>query len=132
MADANTRDDSGRLAINKCPILHITSRDEWEQALEHGEYHPRLLDTAGYIHCSKSSQIIEVANHLFNGQRGLVLLVIDPKEVNPEIKWEGEEQANLFPHIYGPLNLNAVKSVLEFPSSEDGTFELPEQMQKTE
>jgi len=107
-------------------ILHITSRNDWNKALDYGEYNPKLLDTEGYIHCSKPSQIIGVANHLFKGREGLVLLVIDQEKVNPEIKWEGEEQTNLYPHIYGPLNLSAVKNALDFPPSRDGTFELPE------
>jgi len=113
-------------------ILHITPRCDWDKAIDYGEYRPESLHTAGYIHCSKPSQIIKVANHLFKGQKGLVLLVIDPRKVKPEIKWEGKEQANLYPHIYGPLNLNAVKSVLDFPPSEDGKFALPEQIHKIE
>ncbi len=113
-------------------ILHITPRNNWNKALDYGEYRSKSLDTVGYIHCSKYSQIIAVANHLFKGQKGLVLLVIDSKKVKPEIKWEGEEQANLFPHIYGPLNLDAVKRVSDFPPSEDGTFELPEGIEEVE
>jgi carboxyl-terminal processing protease len=113
-------------------ILHIAPRCDWDKAIDYGEYRPESLNTAGYIHCSKPSQIIRVANHLFKGQKGLVLLVIDPRKVKSEIKWEGKEQANLYPHIYGSLNLDAVKSVLDFPPSEDGTFELPEQIHKIE
>ena len=106
-------------------ILHITSRNDWDKALGAGRYSPKSMDTVGYIHCSKPSQIIAVANHSFKGQKGLVLLVINPKEVKAEVKYEGPEPTDLFPHIYGALNLNAVKSVLDFPPCEDGTFELP-------
>ena len=112
-------------------ILHITYCDDWKRALDLGEYHPKTLGTKGCIHCSEPSQIIGVANYSFKGQAGLVLLVIDTKEVKPEIKWEGKEETNLYPHIYGPLNLDAVKNVLDFSPSEDGTFELPKEIQNT-
>jgi uncharacterized protein (DUF952 family) len=110
-------------------ILHITHYDDWKRALDFGEYYAKTLDTEGCIHCSEPSQIIGVANYSFKGQTGLVLLVINPKEVKPEIKWEGKEETNLYPHIYGSLNLNAVKKVLDFPHSEDGTFQLPKEIQ---
>lgn len=130
---ASEKDDKkAESVVESSVILYITYRDKWDQALNHGEYHPKSLNTEGYIHCSKPSQIIRVANHLFKGQKGLVLLVIYPKEVKPKIKWEGKEETNLYPHIYGPLNLDAVKNVLDFSPSEDGTFELPERIQKVE
>jgi len=119
------KDNNSESIIESNSILHITSRNDWNKALDDGKYHPESLNTDGYIHCSKPSQIIKVANHSFNGKKGLVLLVIEPKKVKPEIKYEGAEPTDLFPHIYGELNLDAVVSILDFPASEDGTFKLP-------
>ena len=116
---------SSTSVIESNSILHITSRDDWNKALGCGIYHPESLDTDRYIHCSKPSQIIEVANYSFKGKNGLVLLVIEPKKVKSEIKYEGAEPTYLFPHIYGELNLDAVVSVLDFSACEDGTFKLP-------
>jgi len=119
------RKDKAESIVESSSILHITSRDDWNEALGFGQYNPKSMDTVGYIHCSKLSQIIEVANHHFKGQKGLVLLVIEPKKVKSEIKYEGPEPTDLFPHVYGALNLDAVVDVLDFTPCEDGTFKLP-------
>ena len=60
------------------------------------------------------------------GRRDLVLLVIDPARLAAELVYEDcYEVGQAFPHIYGPLNLNAVVSVVPFPPLPDGTFALP-------
>ncbi|GAB4503052.1 MAG: DUF952 domain-containing protein [Anaerolineales bacterium] len=115
------------------PILHLASRTAWLAAVDQGCYRPDSLLTEGFIHCSKPAQIVEVANAFYHGQPGLVLLVIEPTRLTSELKWEApsglapsQAHANdLFPHIYGPLNLEAVTEVIPFEPTEDGTFKLP-------
>jgi uncharacterized protein (DUF952 family) len=102
-------------------ILHISTRQAWGEAQQSGEYRAPSLETEGFIHCSSSGQILAVANRFYRGQTGLVLLWIDPEKVKAEIRWEaadGEE----FPHIYGPLNLDAVLDARDFPPGPDGFF----------
>jgi uncharacterized protein (DUF952 family) len=112
-------------------ILHIAKRDDWERARLSGSYAADSLTSQGFIHCSTPQQVVRVANSLFHGQHDLVLLCIDSGKVEPEIRYEnlegGEER---FPHIYGPLNVAAVVSVLAFQPQADGTFILPEGLQK--
>ncbi|HEC22802.1 MAG TPA: DUF952 domain-containing protein [Chloroflexi bacterium] len=111
-------------------ILHITTREQWESARKAGLYRPASLDTEGFIHCSTPQQVIRVANAFYRGQEGLVLLCIEPEKVKAPIRYEApvEEDAGgeeRFPHIYGPLNADAVVRVMDFPPGEDGTFTLP-------
>jgi uncharacterized protein (DUF952 family) len=114
-------------------ILHLASNDAWLAAVNHGSYHADSLSTEGFIHCSKPSQIVDVADTFYRGQGGLVLLVIDPSKLAPELQWEPPaepepthaREGELFPHIYGPLNLDAVVKVLPFEPGADGTFSLP-------
>ena len=106
-------------------ILHITKREQWEQAKQAGIYRGDTLDTEGFIHCSTPQQIIRTANRFFENQRGLVLLCICPDRVQAEIKYEGVDN-DLFPHIYGALNLDAVNQAIEFEPGEDGFFEMPD------
>jgi uncharacterized protein (DUF952 family) len=107
-------------------ILHIARKTDWEQARAEGSYRADTLASEGFIHCSTPEQVIPVANHLFRGQPDLVLLVIDRDKVRAPIRDENlEGGTTLYPHIYGPLNLDAVRSVLDFPPRADGSFELP-------
>jgi uncharacterized protein (DUF952 family) len=106
-------------------ILHITKREQWEQAKQAGIYRGDTLDTEGFIHCSTLQQIVRTANRFFENQKGLVLLCIEPAQVQAEIKYEGVDN-DLFPHIYGALNIDAVTQVLEFEPREDGKFEIPD------
>lgn len=115
------------------PILHLASRTAWLAAVKQGVYRADSLLTEGFIHCSKPSQIVEVANTFYRGQRGLLLLVIEPARLTGELKWEPPagpapshaHAGDLFPHVYGPLNLEAVTEVIPFEPAEDGTFSLP-------
>ena len=107
-------------------ILHIATRANWEEALSAGVYRGDTLDLEGFIHCSTPSQVSDVANQWFHGREGLVLLNIDSRQVKAEIRYEGVEGGDLFPHIYGPLNLDAVTSVSNVSPGEDGFFALPD------
>ena len=108
-------------------IVHIADRELWERAKRDGSYEPDTLRSQGFIHCSKPDQVIRVANFLFRGKGGLVLLCLDSDRVLAEIRYENLEGGRqLFPHIYGPLNAGAVVEVLDFSPLEDGTFALPE------
>jgi len=115
-------------------IIHLASNDAWLAAVELGTYHAEGLSTEGFIHCSTASQIVGVANTFYQGQRGLVLLVIDPDKLDANLKWEPPaepepthaREGELFPHVYGPINLDAVVNVIPFEPGEDGNFALPE------
>ncbi len=106
-------------------ILHITTGPQWEQAKQAGTYRGDTLDSEGFIHCSTPSQVVKVANVLFRGRRDLVLLCIDPGRVQAEIRYEGPEDGEQYPHIYGPLQADAVVQVLDFKPGADGQFMLP-------
>ncbi|MDZ8053757.1 MAG: DUF952 domain-containing protein [Aulosira sp. ZfuVER01] len=109
-------------------ILHITQTKQWDQAKINGSYHADSLDTEGFIHCSEANQIVKVANKFFRNQKGLVLLFIDADKVKAKIRYEEAEIDELFPHIYGELNIDAVFQVIDFESGENGLFELPQEV----
>lgn len=107
-------------------IFHIAKRDEWERARREGSYRTPTLASEGFIHCSRGDQVIRIANGLFRGQTGLVLLEIDTGRVAAEIRYENCEggQEN-FPHIYGALDVGWVVRVLALEPGEDGSFAMP-------
>jgi len=118
------------------PILHLASNDAWLAADNEGVYRTDSLSAEGFIHCSKPSQIVDMANTFYHGQMGMVLLVIDPSRLEAELKWEPPAEVApshapagaLFPHIYGPLNLDAVVKVVAFEPDQDGNFTLPDEL----
>ena len=94
-------------------------------------YTPRALEAEGFIHCSTREQAVATANNFFRGQRDLLILRIDENRLRAELRYEtpateGDNRAReLFPHIYGPLNLDAVVAVDGFPCNPEGLFDLP-------
>jgi uncharacterized protein (DUF952 family) len=116
------------------PIIHLASNDAWLAAVGQGEYHADNLSTEGFIHCSTKSQIVGVANTFYHGKHELVLLVLDPDKLDYEVKWEPPaepepthaREGELFPHVYGPINLDAVINVIPFQPDKDGNFILPD------
>jgi len=113
-------------------ILHITKSEQWQKAKLEGVYRGDTLDSQGFIHCSTFQQVIRVANALYHEQRGLVLLCITSDRVQSEIKYESAGSEELYPHIYGPLNIDAVEKVWDFEPTEDGKFVLPREIIKRE
>ena len=101
---------------------------DWKNATFKGVYTPSTIRSNGYIHCSTYNQVFDVANRNYRNLHGLCLIKIDERCVYAEIKWEvsGSEDTTgndeVYPHIYGPLNLDAVNGVFFFPCNEDGYF----------
>jgi len=116
-------------------IYHITPRTDWATARKNGEYRAESLDTEGFIHCSTAEQAAPVANAFYSAQSGLLLLVIDPALLTSPLQWDppahpAPESApaslhGKFPHIYGPLNLDAVIETLDFEPDSVGIFSFP-------
>ncbi|MGB6297392.1 MAG: DUF952 domain-containing protein [Rivularia sp. (in: cyanobacteria)] len=109
-------------------IYHILPRQDWEKAKSTGIYRADSLETEGFIHCSTSAQLVKVANNFFKNQTDLLLLFIDSDKVQSEIRYDSVMEER-FPHIYGGLNNDAVFKVIEFEAGENGSFELPSEIQ---
>jgi uncharacterized protein (DUF952 family) len=103
-------------------ILHITTPEAWAAALDSGAYRSETLDTEGFIHCSRPHQLVATANRRYRGRTDLVLLSIDPALVPPDVP---QREEGGFPHLYGPLPVEAVTSVVGFDPGADGRFHLP-------
>ena len=94
-------------------IYHVTTQKEWEQAKMNGEYKPAGFDTEGFIHCSIERQVPGVLDRFYKGQTGLVKLKIEKTKVSRPVLFElAADLDELFPHIYGALNLDCVVEVL--------------------
>lgn len=97
-------------------INHITYKSAWEAALEKGRYETASLDKEGFIHCSEDHQVDATLDRYYRGEKGLVKLVIDPSRLRSQLIHEwSPSNTETFPHIYGPVNLDAVQEVIDLP-----------------
>jgi uncharacterized protein (DUF952 family) len=93
-------------------------------------YAPDSLRSEGFIHCSTPAQLIDTANRFYRGQDDLVVLHIEESRLTAELKYEasamphGEGTGQMFPHLYGELNVEAVERVVELPCEADGSFSI--------
>jgi uncharacterized protein (DUF952 family) len=90
-------------------IYHITTVEEWEAAKYSGSYSAPSLKEEGFIHCSQAKQVDGVLARYFRGKTNLIKLTIDSDRLTSPIKYELAPSIHEeFPHIYGPLNPDAV------------------------
>jgi uncharacterized protein (DUF952 family) len=108
-------------------IYHIADAADWAEAQRRGEYtistRGKSLADEGFIHASAAHQVAPVANAFYRDDQDLLVLVIDVERVGPEIRYEqapGSEDP--FPHIYGPLNSDAVVKTRPFEKDASGHF----------
>jgi uncharacterized protein (DUF952 family) len=108
------------------PIYHITTRTAWEEANRAGGYQADSLAAQGFIHFSTREQVLATAQRFYRGQAGLVLLRVESERLEARVVYENLEGGTaLFPHLYGPLNLDAVSGAASFPPRADGSFDFP-------
>jgi uncharacterized protein (DUF952 family) len=115
-------------------IYHLTSRQAWREAQQRGEYRADSLESEGFIHCSTETQVLPVAENYYKGQSGLLLLQINPALLVSELRWEppsggapppGVPAGEFFPHVYGPINLDAIVKAYDLEANPDGGYKSP-------
>jgi len=110
----------------KAMIYHICREDEWSDAVKQGIYTGSSQDKSdGFIHFSTGEQIRGSAAKHRSGQDGLVLLTVDAEMLGAALKWEPSRDGALFPHLYGPLPLDAVIRTDPLPLNAKGRHEFP-------
>ena len=94
-------------------IYHVTTAAEWNAAQQKGFYEAASLKAEGFIHCSEEHQVAGVLERYFAEKSGLVKLVIDTARLTSRYvqEWSPSTQ-DTFPHIYGPINPDAVIDVV--------------------
>lgn len=100
-------------------IYHVTTRREWQEARTKGYYEAPSLAGEGFIHCSAEGQVRGVLERYFKGQHDLVKLAIDTDRLEHRLQYDLAPLVNeAFPHVYGPINLDAVVRVEEIAGDE--------------
>lgn len=108
-------------------IYKICAASAWREAEREGVYRGSADDTRdGFIHFSTGPQVPETARKHFFGQRALFLVEVDADELGDALRWERSRNDELFPHLYGELDLGAVISVINLALRSDGYHDIPE------
>lgn len=105
-------------------ILHVTAEGDWTVSQRAGTYRAESLASEGFIHCSEPQQVVWVANRRFRNRQDLVLLHIDIRKLTSQGRYENlEGGTQLFPHVYGPINLESIMKVTPFRPGPAGDFD---------
>jgi uncharacterized protein (DUF952 family) len=94
-------------------IYHVVLPEVWERFKTRPSYQPDSLTTEGFIHCSYQSQLEGVLERYYKGVEKVLILTIDTDKLFSKLVKEPSTNDELFPHIYGRLNINAVVDVEE-------------------
>ena len=108
-------------------IYHIAFAEDWARATQTGEYtistRGRTLEQQGFIHASDAHQVDLVANFLYEADDGLIVLVIDTDRLLAPVRYENVPDSDEpFPHIYGPINVDAVVATTPLERGPEGRF----------
>ncbi len=89
-------------------ILFTTDRDYWERSKHFELFGFEYICSEGFIHCCKPNQLSYVLERFFEDEEEVLVLGIDPEKLEPELRYEQASNGELFPHIYGSINQEAV------------------------
>ncbi|PJF48892.1 MAG: DUF952 domain-containing protein [Chloroflexi bacterium] len=121
-------------------ILHLAPRADWEATPPEQPYRAASLATEGFIHATQGDALLlRVANTLYKNRPGeFVVLAVDESKLTSEVRWEAPtgdvippeatvsdtapDDALRFPHIYGPINRDAIVAVRLATRDADGAF----------
>jgi uncharacterized protein (DUF952 family) len=108
-------------------LYKICPRALWSEAERAGVFEGAPIDFAdGYIHLSTAAQVKETAARHFAGQADLVLIAVDEAALGADLRYEPSRGGALFPHLYAPVSLSAVRWTKPLPLGPEGDHAFPE------
>src|SRR5450631_2410450 len=120
-----TQSQTGIRAVRT--IYKICPASAWREAERRGAFRGSADDLRdGFIHFSTGPQVAETARKHFFGQTGLFLVEVDADALGDTLRWEPSRHGELFPHLYGELDLGAVVGVRDIHARSDGAHDIPE------
>ena len=103
------------------PLFHLALKGDWQAAQTNGSYRISTrgltLEQVGFIHCSWQEQVNATFERFYADARDVLLLELDPAAVAAPLRADAIPSGELFPHLYGPLRLEAVRSVVTMPAA---------------
>ncbi len=105
-------------------ILHCARQSDWAASQELPCYGQAMCDRDGFIHCSPIEYFYRVAPNFRDRADELLLLLIETDRLQSEVRWEdgGDEAIRLYPHVYGPIDRDAIVGVLPYLHDDAGNW----------
>jgi uncharacterized protein (DUF952 family) len=108
------------------PFIYLTmSPDDFAKATADGIWAPESLRADDFIHASPADQLTRVANKHYRQLDEVCIVCLRADRVRPEIRWEPASDNRLYPHVYGPLNMDAAERSVVVKKGADGLFSIP-------
>lgn len=104
---------------------HLVAEPYYRSQEPDKPYVPEDFERDGFIHCTDGVEaLVRVGNRYYRGDpRPYLILTIDKGRVAPEVRYE--DAVRRFPHIYGPLNRDAIMKTRPAPRLPRGAFVMP-------
>ena len=103
-------------------VYHLVPPEVWEKAMVEGRYTVASLKTEGFVHMSTEAQLFETAAVHLGQYDELIVLRLPVRWRKDKLKWEESRDGALFPHYYGPLELELVEQTMAIEKQSDGSF----------
>jgi uncharacterized protein (DUF952 family) len=94
-------------------IYHVVLPEYWEKYKDRPSYQAENLETEGFIHCSYAGQLEGVLERYYSDAGRVVVLTIDTEKLSSKLVEEPSTGGEIYPHLYGPLDINAVVAVVD-------------------
>ena len=109
-------------------IFHLITEGDWELAHNVEHWRPPSLGDEGFVHCSKDrEQAVRVVQRLYPDRSDLLALEVDTDKLQYSVISEPSRSGEIYPHIYGPLETNAVVMVWHVKPDGQGGYSLSAQ-----
>lgn len=117
------------MTYNRAMLYHIVPLADWN-ADPGRPYAPASLAGEGFVHCSPDeATTLAVVNAFYRtARRPLLALLLDEERLTATVQWEepvpvappGVSEDVRFPHVFGPLDRDAVVRIMEVRWDEEG------------
>jgi uncharacterized protein (DUF952 family) len=110
-------------------VYKIARKAEWDEVEKTGIFTGSPDDKRdGFVHLSSAAQVRATCAIHFAGERDLLLVAVDAERLSSALKWEPSRKGEKFPHLYGPLRLADVESVVAIQTEIDGRAVFPSEI----
>jgi uncharacterized protein (DUF952 family) len=107
-------------------VYKIAEAEAFAAARRQGVFAGAAIDiTDGYIHLSTAAQVSETLRLHFRGRHDLVVAAVRTAALGAALRWEPSRGGDLFPHLYGPLDMAAVDWTEPIEVGDRGDCALP-------